>query len=336
MKILNSKVQRSMFILNNLSKKYFYEIENIKKGNYKNNKLLSELQEQLNNPDDFQEEYKEAYFKIFEIYFKNTKRQEEESNMIFSYLRLLPNFFVKLNLAVNEEQSFMNYLSKKLEYFYLKKQSFLFRVGDISDKIYIILKGEVELIIPKSYKIFMNEPEYFRYLVRLYRNNEFYLLNNTLKNNKSIYQMYFDKFYEIIQNYFTLLASCSDKINEKGRILVEDKTDEPKRTRLNYNEIVKNLSNGSKLIDDFEINDNKLEETILIEFLNEQKIKYNSNTSGDSNIEFIARLYKNNRNAYLNVSQTIKNYVKEHLNTEWENENFQNLSQQDSTTFLLM
>ena len=65
----------------------------------------------------------------------------------------------------------------------------LFRRGDEGDKFYIILKGSVSILIPKSIDVAMSEYEYVYYLLQLKLNNEFSLLKKVVSLNKHIFHL---------------------------------------------------------------------------------------------------------------------------------------------------
>ena len=80
----------------------------------------------------------------------------------------------------------------------------LFRRGDEGDKFYIILKGSVSILIPKSIDVAMSEYEYVYYLLQLKLNNEFSLLKKVVSLNKHIFHL---GEYEIFSKSLNLNSS---------------------------------------------------------------------------------------------------------------------------------
>ena len=55
--------------------------------------------------------------------------------------------------------------------------------GEIGENFYMIFEGEVSVLIPRPYKIIMNEKEYNNHLDKLYNLNEYDLLLRTIESN---------------------------------------------------------------------------------------------------------------------------------------------------------
>ena len=84
-------------------------------------------------------------------------------------------------------KALISIISSCISYLHYPKNNILFKIGDKGDKFFIILKGQVSVLITKEYNLEMSEEEYFDYIKRLITNDELYMLNNCIKANNSIY-----------------------------------------------------------------------------------------------------------------------------------------------------
>ena len=99
----------------------------------------------------------------------------------------------KLESEASERKSDMDNLiyncAKNLGYVKLEREKILFKIGDIGDKFYFILKGKISVLKLKELKnIYMTNVEYLKYCIFLINNKEDYILNEVFKKNKK----YFD------------------------------------------------------------------------------------------------------------------------------------------------
>ena len=88
------------------------------------------------------------------------------------------------NLNQESLDKMLSMCSQKVRYSNLDKRKILFRIGDIGDNFYLIVSGRIGILKPVTRKTQMTGFEYFRYLMNLYQNNEKYLLNLIIEENK--------------------------------------------------------------------------------------------------------------------------------------------------------
>ena len=89
----------------------------------------------------------------------------------------------------NEEEltNLCNLIAKNLSYEKYNKGDILFKVGDIGNKFYFILKGYVSILKLKEIsKAKMSYSQYFNFCLQLLKNNEYHILEETLKKNSNI------------------------------------------------------------------------------------------------------------------------------------------------------
>ena len=95
------------------------------------------------------------------------------------------------------------FVSLQLKYSTLENDKILFRIGDKPDKFYLILSGRIGIFKPIEVIETFSGMEYFRYVYKLKLDNEIYLLNLILEENKQIY----DVKIEDLDNINNLLLS---------------------------------------------------------------------------------------------------------------------------------
>ena len=150
-------------------------------------------------------------------FFSNYLYQLKPFNKIFSKIKKSKNISDMYNL-----QKILYSLSTDLVYEYYDSNKIVYKYGDIPDKYYILLKGEVDIIVPNEIEVMMNEYEYFFYILRLYKFQEHSLLKKVLNKNYNIYPLNKNLFEDWIHTgYNTLrhleIESELNKINRKRR-----------------------------------------------------------------------------------------------------------------------
>ena len=151
-------------------------------------------------------------------------------------IAIISNFIKKSKLIEKLENEYqsdkkadLNNLSivctEHLSFIELKKGEVLFKIGEIGNKFYIILKGFISILKPKEiYMVKMSYYQYFNYCIQLLKENEIYILEETIKKNvnkipfdsietlKKMYKLIFQKkLYENINKQ--LIANTKFLLN---------------------------------------------------------------------------------------------------------------------------
>jgi hypothetical protein len=138
-------------------------------------------------------------------------------------IAIISNFIRKSKLIEKLESEYqsdkkadLNNLSilcaENFTYNELKKGEIIFKIGEFGNRFYFILKGFISILKLKEKKnVKMSYYQYFNYCMQLYKENEIYILEETLKKNEKkipfvsienmlkINQMFFrKKLYEYI------------------------------------------------------------------------------------------------------------------------------------------
>lgn len=117
-------------------------------------------------------------------FFCNYLYQLSPFNKIFSQL----SSSTDINDIYNLKKILYN-LATELVYEYFDSNKIVFKHGDPPDKYYILLKGEVDIIVPNEIEVMMSEYEYFNYILRLYKYQEHSLLTKVLNKNYGVYPL---------------------------------------------------------------------------------------------------------------------------------------------------
>ena len=141
---------------------------------------------------------------------KKNNRSSNQNHIILDYIFLFSNFSGKFSsFQSNELNHHINLynLALSLKYEFYENKNIIIKYGDSGDKFYLLLKGSVDIVVPKWHSVLLSEEEYMYYLCKLKYYNENELLHKTLdKNNRFVYST---KFY--------LNQYISDKFSEYGK-----------------------------------------------------------------------------------------------------------------------
>ena len=195
---------------------------------------------------------KETALKIFQ-----SGLEEDQSKIKFfcNYLYQLSPFnrnFSKLLKSKNPQnisklEKILYNLARQLRYEYVEKNKIIYLHGDYPDKYYIILKGEVDVIIPNEMEVMMTEYEYYYYILRLYKCQERTLLEKVLDKNYDIYRLDVKLLEDWIQTGFNTLINLEkeSELNKLKRKKKNAKTYTPAYT--NTTELIEHLEKQKKL-----------------------------------------------------------------------------------------
>ena len=145
-------------------------------------------------------------------FFSNYLYQLSPFNKIFSKIRKSKNLIDIYNI-----QRILCSLSTELKYEYLDANKIIYKHGDTPDKYYILLKGEVDIIVPNEIEVMMSEFEYYNYILRLYKYQEISLLKKVLNKNYNIYPLNKQLFEDWIHTAYNTLRHL-EKESELNKI----------------------------------------------------------------------------------------------------------------------
>ena len=235
-----AKIQKNEIYVDDNDKKLLFqskqispcelEITNIEnalhltKRNYSeitNNKLLYQIKEDINkiknilekDNEGLEESSKISFLNIICFILKKINKKFVENELLkifFLSFDKLVHLFVPLNVNLNDV---MTKLVGQIKYERKGKNKILFKDGDRGDKFYIILKGEVGILIPQEKTINCCPTEYLKYLIILYLYQEKSLINKLLLANRETLKFDDRIFYSLMSglkfyHFFIYYSGC--------------------------------------------------------------------------------------------------------------------------------
>ena len=183
-----------------VSEKKIENLESLIKSKIKDNEFLNNL---FQNQDTLSI--------IMYLLSKDTRTERD----IFILNRCLQSqkYFIDLLKIEGEnfnDEELLTKINYSLKCNIIEENTFLFKVGNKGNKFYIILKGNVSVLVPKMITLKMKEEQYIHYLQLLYSCNEQYLLDKTIKYNLNIFKIDEELYKKKVSN---LINENSNKLN---------------------------------------------------------------------------------------------------------------------------
>ena len=287
-------------------------------------------------------------------FLKNTKQKELKDIMLISLYLVQMKKFLKLfgdDLTIVKDNGFYDQLKKiagTIIYQKYNKNRLVIRYGEEGTKFFLLLKGEVQIVLPNRKNVYISLKEFKRYLLLLYIYREFELLRFVIKENKVSQRVgLFNANYFFFPDEY-LINNNSNNNNLNNNTNNTNKNNENSKNNNNKTKI-KNININSTVIQKNnnieektkyllnqikEIHKNNLK--ILMKFyLTEEELLFYDKTKDsiikeeDDNIklspeDYISRLYYSNFNFYKedNVDNDDNKKEKENENEEeYEEEN---------------
>lgn len=127
-----------------------------------------------------------AFEEVIEHALKKTKKSENDILILKLYFMHMEKFIsLLLPLKVNLNDILIKLLYK-MKCDKRNKDTILFRAGDIGQKLYILIKGHVGILIKKDKNIECTPFEFIKYLIVLHLFQEDILMNEIIAKNKNI------------------------------------------------------------------------------------------------------------------------------------------------------
>ncbi len=170
-KLINTQIKSS-------DNKLIYQLSKRLKENEKDELITEQI---FHNPETLT---------IIKMILTKYEKDETDIFVLSKYLKSLKGFM--LSITQNQPEDFdpnplLKIMSYNLECEEYLKNNFIMRVGEIGKKFYVILSGNVSVLVPKVLSVFMNKKQYISHLKMLFKYNEINLLERTFYNNSSVY-----------------------------------------------------------------------------------------------------------------------------------------------------
>ena len=209
------------------------------------NQIKSNLisQYKKNKPEKFYNENNnidnETLFTLcLPCFIKNVEERDRNDQILISIflyqIKKFINLFKDNMMNVNEQLDVkffdsLRYISSNIMYSKFSNNRLLMRFGEEGKKFYLLLKGEVAILIPIKKIVNITINEYKRYIALLIIYKEFKILLEVLKENHSVFDIdldFLDDNYNYANNINLLqnlrISNANDKSQEKHiRILLQ-------------------------------------------------------------------------------------------------------------------
>jgi len=159
---------------------------------------------------------------LIDIINKKTK-SSKDLFIIQTYLSR-SDLIVKLKKSLTEETSInkiVSALSNNISIKEYSKDKAIYKIGDQEDNFYFILKGKVKIFKPVFVEYTLSHREYLEKLYSIYIKKETFLLNKTIAENSSIYNIEINDIPKIKEIQFYIEYKklyVAEKINMKAII----------------------------------------------------------------------------------------------------------------------
>ena len=231
----------------------------------------------------------EQYFSLIQqILSKKSSRSIEENYLISGYLILMKDFTNLMSKNSSETKQDLTLISNKLGYEKWNENMILMRMGEKGKKAYIMLNGNIDILI-KTVNVFeLNEYEYLYYLTNLIRFKEFGLLNFVVNDNFTVYPLVIvDDLEEMKKKSFKgkneMEKNILDEIDEKEDDHNNNENNNENNENNNENNNNNNNENNENNNNNNENNDNNNNNEIIE---NKPNTKENQNAEKDQNESF--------------------------------------------------
>ena len=130
----------------------------------------------------------DSFLELVISFLNKTNKNHIQAKLIYAYLFFMKDFS---NLIKKQSPNhFVDYLkivATHMDYEFYEKNTVLCRYGDKGKKAFIVLKGNIDILIKQGKKVKISEKDYFIYLATLVKYKEFLLLSLVLKENYEIF-----------------------------------------------------------------------------------------------------------------------------------------------------
>ena len=176
---------------------------------------------------------------------KNGTKNQEERKIFDEFILQLQPFIQVLNESNHEEQErILRHLNANLKYEFIPENTLICNYGELIDKFYLILRGEVDVIVPNEEEVQLSEEEYFLYLLRLKIFNENKLINKIISQNSKVYIIEEKNFDDWIRGAYKILVMSRLNYNSKRKSII-NRSPNPNRKSI-QRQSIKNLLSPEK------------------------------------------------------------------------------------------
>ena len=126
--------------------------------------------------------------KIILYIFNKLQRKQTDNIVLRQYLISFPDFMetLKLKEEISGSKELLIKISQNLKKEEISKDKVIFYNGQLGKSFYVILEGEVSVIIPSEYKVKITDAQLFKYMNFLLQHRDYELIRLILESNINI------------------------------------------------------------------------------------------------------------------------------------------------------
>lgn len=143
-------------------------------------KLIKNIQTVIQNPNS------EDIVTIMQLGKKGKDSMENLANYCKNNEKLMA--ILRQNSSLSQDMFILN-LASQFDYVCSPSNAALFNYGDVGDRFYVIIKGEVAILIPQDKHASLTFIEYISYLCNLFKSNEMAILQKCIEINLGVFNV---------------------------------------------------------------------------------------------------------------------------------------------------
>jgi len=126
--------------------------------------------------------------KIILYIFNKLQRKQTDNIVLRQYLISFPDFMetLKLKEEISGSKELLIKISQNLKKEEISKDKVIFYNGQLGKSFYVILEGEVSVVIPSEYKVKITDAQLFKYMNFLLQHRDYELIRLILESNINI------------------------------------------------------------------------------------------------------------------------------------------------------
>ena len=314
----------SVHSMSNFDFRMSIKSKTLKEEQLKYDKLIEELSNEISKKlsfglDELNLKLSKEYNlqDIVKYILKKNNRNKKQITILRYFLFQNPTLLETMNLTSKylETKEILNKIAIHIKKEEIPQNNVVFYNGQIGKTFYIILEGEVSILIPAEYNANITMDKYLEYLKLLYQFKDYELLRLSYESNKKILNKYEYEMGVELKNFDYCLDKVIPNNYKKEEINVENYINRflfmEKEEEKNKNDTINNI----KIIDIKSINkiQNNISENYKNNSLNDnsnsdENINNNSSNSSISNYSIVQKNYQENNQIKSKLSKKLKKH----------------------------
>ena len=225
------KYEENIIFISSYIKQYLQELTIKQEKEKLKDKNLKSSNDVVENPKNMEINMNIFDFGTIKYILNKQKRSQDELLIIKTYLSSMA-FLSTLKIPISNDRLLLS-LSIYLKIEKKSKNTILFRYGNKGTKFYIVLEGEVSILILKETKALISFKRYFLHLLMLKMLKEDELIKKTIIANAKMKFHFDDKDFD---GYYDKIVKFANAYFDKNKIIFKN-PDEEENENENNNDI---------------------------------------------------------------------------------------------------